>query len=133
MSRSINPRRSRLLLVIVACATLLTPAVAADASITPSPSYVAGSSVAGRPSYDATTGQMLYNCAFAGWAHVKVNSVCELTDLSGTVLSSHSKSFTSGSFSTSTFSYTKITQTRCVVADAAYSDGSSGDSDTKCF
>jgi hypothetical protein len=131
MIKSRKSWRSAGLLAATAGLLVLTTPMGAQAVVTPQ--YVAGSSVARKPTYNPSTGFQSYNCAFSGWAHVKVNSQCRLEDLSGVVLQSHSHSFTTGSYSSSTFMIAKSTQTLCVVATAAYSDGSDGDTDRQCL
>lgn len=99
----------------------------------PSPSYVAGSSVAGRPSYDQSLWAKKYNCAFAGWAHVTVNWTCQLKiyGQSGH-LQEHDGSFASGGFVTPTYSYFTADTYLCSFAYAGYSDGSASNGDEKC-
>ena len=121
--------------ILLASLTAAVPAVSATAA-EPQLAYVAGASVASRPTYDSSTGTFSYKCTYAGWASVRVNWECSLrAPALGLTLSSHSGSFSGGSASPPRYYYTKqygIT-TVCTVAYAAYADGSDWDSDTTCL
>jgi len=95
--------------------------------------YVAGGATATKPIYEWMSGLVTYHCVYNGWAQVKVNYSCNLQTLDGTLLSSHTGSFTNGQKTTATFSFLKSgSTTLCAVAQGAYADGSDSDSHSKC-
>jgi hypothetical protein len=126
----------RTILVLTFALAMLGPSVlsvtTADAAPV-TPAYVAGSASPAKPGYDAATWSKTYKCAFAGWAHVRVNWQCRLKDpASGVYLSGHSGSFTTGSATTPTYFFPTANVYLCTVANASYADGSDSDSNQSC-